>query len=76
MVFLSSKFLGKKISLEPQLTKFSLIRRSDCQSASIPAYNPSIHNLDEYWLLAIEAEQKRRYYLLIFVFINTGLTAS
>lgn len=39
----------------------NLIRRSDCQSASIPPFDSTSQELEDYWNLAVEAEQKRRY---------------
>jgi hypothetical protein len=39
----------------------NLIRRSDCQSAIIPPFEKGVHDPQEYWNMAVEAEQKRRY---------------
>jgi hypothetical protein len=38
----------------------NLIRRSDCQIASVAPFNEQNQNIEGYWRLSVEAEQKRR----------------
>ncbi|KAK4942567.1 hypothetical protein LTR10_017696 [Elasticomyces elasticus] len=47
--------------------QINLLRRSDCHNANIPAWDESNQSLDEYWHMAIEAEEKRRLAMISFM---------
>lgn len=48
------------------LTKCSLIRRSDCQSARCQKLNDDV-DLDSRWRAEVDAEERRRYSSVLFV---------
>ncbi|KIW81662.1 hypothetical protein Z517_04688 [Fonsecaea pedrosoi CBS 271.37] len=47
--------------------QINLLRRSDCHNAYLPPWDEATQTLEDYWHMAIEAEEKRRLALISFM---------